>query len=148
MNSTRRGPKPRFPEGEVGRIVERLIAGERSDDVAAEYGLKGDSLRTTLRRRGIAVPKPVRPETPHGLARYNKGGCRCDVCTRAKADAARDHYRSRYGTEPPTHNASSYTNYGCRCDACTRANTDRGRERMERRKHNDQIAAIAKSMPR
>lgn len=84
----RRGVPPSFPDADVPAIVARLAAGERSDDVAAPYGIQGDSLRTTLRRRGILVPPPPR-RAPHGTRTRYGYGCTCELCRAANTESAR-----------------------------------------------------------
>lgn len=57
----------------------------------------------------------------HGRNGYDRG-CRCEVCSKAKSDWAKLHYRKgRWGTVPARHGQSGYTTYGCRCEVCTDA---------------------------
>lgn len=52
----------------------------------------------------------------HGVHRYNKFGCRCDICRAAKS--TEDRARRRKGKAPDgSHGAKGYA-YGCRCDIC------------------------------
>jgi hypothetical protein len=86
--------------------------------------------------RGVTCyePPPV-----HGRSRYQRSGCRCEVCVAAyyadtaaqKAKRAANQDRAPHGT------ASGYTNWRCRCDPCKAAGARQNAETWRRRKERE-----------
>lgn len=67
--------------------------------------------------------KEARREAAHGTRNgYNHYGCRCEACTNATKQHARDRKAKVKPEDTPVHGTrNGYTNYGCRCDECKKA---------------------------
>ena len=71
----------------------------------------------------------------HGAAAYKNWGCRCEVCTDAKAEQRGSSFRMKdRGSNAPHGTYGRYHKGRCRCDACRAANARRGRELRRDRK--------------
>lgn len=77
-------------------------------------------------------------DRPHGLSKYRREGCRCEVCQDANR-AARHQYLARVraeaaaGLRPIPHGTKNgYGHYGCRCDECRAASTAEQRQSRSR----------------
>ena len=98
------------------------------------------SIRGVMRQHELRFADRERPSrrvlAEHGTALRYRQDCRCEACT----DANTQYARERRGTgEAPNHGTESgYRNYGCRCIPCKRAHATaqrdyRARVRRQRR---------------
>lgn len=65
----------------------------------------------------------------HGLTRYRRYKCKCDICRAAQAQAMRD-YRNGGERGKIEHGTRSCYNTGCRQGECVQANRDYQRDWM------------------
>jgi endogenous inhibitor of DNA gyrase (YacG/DUF329 family) len=84
------------------------LAFRRESNPEAMERFRAASLEHAAKKKGTGK---------HGIYRYNKHGCRCDVCK-----AAAKHYNDRNRKPlPPKHGVRRYRKFGCRCQVCCAA---------------------------
>ena len=80
----------------------------------------------------MARPKTPMSERTHGKPATYKAGCRCERCTTAASEYAKERYKARKAGDVRTsrgeptgrrHGARSTYKAGCRCTECTDANS-------------------------
>ena len=88
------------------------------------------------------MPRPKIPmsERTHGLPNTYKAGCRCEPCTKAASEYAKERYEARKAGDvrKPAgrrkHGGRSTYNSGCRCKPCTDAQDAYNAKRREETK--------------
>ncbi len=114
----RLGSQPRkvWTEEEISQALH-VYATEGSSAAAASAGVNPGTIRRWALARGVEC---YQPPAVHGRGRYQRYGCRCEVCVsayrsdirRSKADRRSRLDEAPHGTE------TGYLNWGCRCDPC------------------------------
>lgn len=77
-------------------------------------------------------------QVAHGTRNaYTNGGCRCDPCRAANAEAGREGRASRALRRPARHDDSAYHNWSCSCEVCRAAHAAHMREYLARAARRD-----------
>jgi hypothetical protein len=133
-NRARLGQEPAktWTEDEIASVLDVYATqGLRS---AARLDIASTStIQKWAKERGVRC---FEPPIVHGRARYQRYGCRCEVCVAAyRSDIARLRAdRQTRLDEAPHGTSTAYVNWGCRCEPCKDAGSLNNQRQAIRRK--------------